>query len=748
MHNNEITYHDLIRIGQPLILLQTWEPNRAIVELTQQLEEKAKATNRKTIIFEWRIAIGLSPFNALAQEIGLPCKPLTQEQKETAKQYGEKAEQKPETFQEPSQLTEMFIFLKSLEAEDDSRQIILFYRLDAFENAKEHFWNNPIVIDHFKHNAELIGSFGSVIFLYHDQFVPQALTKDIMVTEFKLPSKEERAKILQLQKTNLETQTATKIEIDNEPLLVDRLAGMGKLEAENALRLAWHKTNSHAVFDVNTLVEIKSKIISQVPGLSIYEGEESVANLGGFKGVKTLFDQLTAPSIINNPKLMPRSFCFIGPPGCLHGNTKIYDPIDKTNWPIKYRHQLGKPFHVYAMSSNGPVITAAMPPKKYKSAQMIEFTLNNGKTITTTLGHKFWTGSQYATAATVLSHIQKYAFFPLASTSGTFLQAHALNALRWAQKLLNYRKNYSYCHHQYDEPLHVAKETCQVFAQSLNDVVEHKNVTNSNDFTWGTEKINIVSARILSGAPYYDFHVPIYETYWAEGLWHHNSGKSHCAKALCRAKGWPLIQWDIGSSMGKFVGESEHNVDRVFQVIQAQGRCGVFIDEIDKLFSSNEEHEVTARIMGKMLGFLNDNKTGAFIFATANDIIGLVQKRPEFVRAERWDRLFYCDFPSDEEKDEIWKIWGDYYELDLKQKQPNTNCWTGAEIKQCCRYAATLSISLIESAKSIIPIYETGKEQIQAVRKWAEGRCCSATTGLRFSDTRLDLNIERKFAGE
>ena len=69
--------------------------------------------------------------------------------------------------------------------------------------------------------------------------------------------------------------------------------------------------------------------------------------------------------------------------------------------------------------------------------------------------------------------------------------------------------------------------------------------------------------------------------------------------------------------------------------------------------------------------------------------------------------------------------------------------WTGAEIKQCCRHAATLGVSLIDSAKSIIPIFETGKEQILAIRKWAENRCCSASTGLRFSDTRLDINMEQ-----
>lgn len=548
--NSTIDIFSLVRIGQPLILLQTWEPNRAIVELTQQLEEKAKATNRKTIVFEWRIAVGLFPFNALAQEIGLPCKPLTQEQKEAAKQYGEKVEQKPETFQEPSQLTEMFIFLKSLEAEEQLRQIIVFYRLDAFENAKEHFWNNPIVIDHLKHNAELIGSFGSVVFLYHDQFVPQALTKDIMVTEFKLPSKEERAKILQLQKTNLETQTNIKIEIDNEPLLVDRLAGMGKLEAENALRLAWQKTNNHAVFDVNTLVEIKSKIISQVPGLSIYEGEESVDNLIGFEG---------------------------------------------------------------------------------------------------------------------------------------------------------------------------AKQYCRKLIQK----VKSSNV-----------QPGLIKGAILFGGA--------------------GVGKTFFAKALGSAENWITLSCNFSAMFGQYVGQSETNVRRLQYTIEELSPCIVMIDEIDKAFAGlNGEGDsgVTKRVVGQMLTWFNDRKNDAFFIVTANQVTALLNSIPELFRAGRFNKFFYCPFPNRKEKDKLWELYIKKYELNEKQKLPNDNKFSGAEIRACCEDAYLLDISLAEAAKSQSVIYDIARPQIEAMEEWAESKCLSSRTGLRFSRTDNELDIEdlstqRKFAGE
>ena len=59
-------------------------------------------------------------------------------------------------------------------------------------------------------------------------------------------------------------------------------------------------------------------------------------------------------------------------------------------------------------------------------------------------------------------------------------------------------------------------------------------------------------------------------------------GKSLTAKAVATAWGIPLVKLDLGALKSKFVGESESNLRRAFGVIEALGRCIVWIDEIEK----------------------------------------------------------------------------------------------------------------------------------------------------------------------
>lgn len=48
---------------------------------------------------------------------------------------------------------------------------------------------------------------------------------------------------------------------------------------------------------------------------------------------------------------------------------------------------------------------------------------------------------------------------------------------------------------------------------------------------------DIVAVEPLDAAPYFDFHVPVFNNYWAAGLWHHNSGKSCTFLVVARTIG-------------------------------------------------------------------------------------------------------------------------------------------------------------------------------------------------------------------
>lgn len=44
-------------------------------------------------------------------------------------------------------------------------------------------------------------------------------------------------------------------------------------------------------------------------------------------------------------------------------------------------------------------------------------------------------------------------------------------------------------------------------------------------------RVKVIGFKFLRRDTYWDFHVPIYENYWMEGVWHHNSGTTTCALA-------------------------------------------------------------------------------------------------------------------------------------------------------------------------------------------------------------------------
>jgi len=205
-------------------------------------------------------------------------------------------------------------------------------------------------------------------------------------------------------------------------------------------------------------------------------------------------------------------------------------------------------------------------------------------------------------------------------------------------------------------------------------------------------------------------------------------GKSQFAKALGNEVGRPTVMLDFGSLMGKFVGESEGNMRRALKQVDAMAPCVLFVDEIEKGLagvggSGQTDSGVSARLFGTLLTWLNDHTSDVFFIGTCNDAS---QLPAPFARAERFDGVFFVDLPADEQRQRIWDIYLNHFGLDKAQQRPDDTNWTGAEVKACCRLAALLDISLIEAAQNVVPVAVTSAEQIEHLRKWAEGRCLSA----------------------
>ena len=164
-------------------------------------------------------------------------------------------------------------------------------------------------------------------------------------------------------------------------------------------------------------------------------------------------------------------------------------------------------------------------------------------------------------------------------------------------------------------------------------------------------------------------------------------GKSLTAKATASLFKLPLLKLDMGSMMGKYVGESEGNMRRALKVADAVSPCVLWVDEVEKAFagigSGGAGSEVATRMFGYFLTWMQEKTSQVFVIATANDISALP---PELLRKGRFDEIFYVDFPTETERKEIFKLHlekrGKLKDgANLEQLAKDTNDYSGADIE-------------------------------------------------------------------
>ena len=134
-------------------------------------------------------------------------------------------------------------------------------------------------------------------------------------------------------------------------------------------------------------------------------------------------------------------------------------------------------------------------------------------------------------------------------------------------------------------------------------------------------------------------------------------GKSLTAKATASLFEIPLVRLDVGRLLGKYVGESEENMRKALKLSEAISPCVLWIDEIEKAFAGvggdGGGSDVTTRLFGQFLTWVQEKENTVFIVATANDISRMP---PEFLRKGRFDELFFVDLPNGEERRKILDI--------------------------------------------------------------------------------------------
>ncbi len=139
-----------------------------------------------------------------------------------------------------------------------------------------------------------------------------------------------------------------------------------------------------------------------------------------------------------------------------------------------------------------------------------------------------------------------------------------------------------------------------------------------------------------------------------------------------------------------------------------------------------QSHEHEDALFGSFLSWLNDHDSDVFVVCTANDV---AKRPPEFGRAERFDAIFFLDFPGREQKQAIGNLYRELFEIDRDQKLPADDQWSGAEIRACSRLAALLDVPLMQAAQNVVPVAVTAAESVDRLRTWASGRCLDADRG-------------------
>lgn len=230
-------------------------------------------------------------------------------------------------------------------------------------------------------------------------------------------------------------------------------------------------------------------------------------------------------------------------------------------------------------------------------------------------------------------------------------------------------------------------------------------------------------------------------------------GKSLAAKATAKLFEIPLVRLDVGRLLGKYIGESEQNMRKALKLSEAISPCVLWIDEIEKAFSgvggSGGGSDVTTRLFGQFLTWMQEKENTVFIVATANDI----SKIPaEFLRKGRFDELFYVDFPNDEERRKIIEIhlkkrhkWNK--ELDIISLVKLTSGYNGADLEAIVKDA--IESCFIEGREQLTTEdLKSAQKNIKSISSTLEKRIKEIKEAVKDMDLKPASNPENKMASK
>lgn len=196
------------------------------------------------------------------------------------------------------------------------------------------------------------------------------------------------------------------------------------------------------------------------------------------------------------------------------------------------------------------------------------------------------------------------------------------------------------------------------------------------------------------------------------------TGKTAMFEALAFEAGVTAVVFNPALILGKYVGDSERNLEKVLKGISAMSPAIVFVDEIDQSFDRGESGDsgVGKRIFRRIMEFMSDTSLrGRVLWVSATN-------RPDLIDAAlrrdgRMDKKIAFLAPEAEERAALFGIYARKYSLDLTgfsvpaEAVAVTDGWTGAELETVIVKASelveddglSLAEAIVEATKRIYP---------------------------------------------
>ncbi len=256
---------------------------------------------------------------------------------------------------------------------------------------------------------------------------------------------------------------------------------------------------------------------------------------------------------------------------------------------------------------------------------------------------------------------------------------------------------------------------------------------------------NIVAKEYIGEHDTFDLQVDSENSsYYTNGIISHNCGKSLLCKAVSNAWGMPLLRLDFGRLFGSLVGDSERNARDAIKLAEAVAPCILWMDEIEKAISGvqssgRSDGGTTSRVLSTFLTWMQEKTSSVFVVATANDHISIPA---EFLRAGRFDEIFFVDLPNKDEREEIFEVLlrlrniKNRNKINIELLAEKSKDYSGAEIEKAIDNAMLAGFldkkrpictdDIIKAMNEFKPLSVMRETDFEDLREWADQHCLKA----------------------